>query len=175
MVADTSSHFRYRLRRDGIALVGWFREMWARRWFRCLAWLAAAGLLGLALIWVAFARDLPSVDQLRDYEPPLPTLVRDGEGKPVHSYARERRVQLDYSEYPPLLVRAFLAAEDRTFFQHGGIDYPGIVSAVITNLKKDGRPVGARSEEHTSELQSLMRISYAVFCLKKKTTTTNHT
>src|SRR3546814_11436147 len=44
---------------------------------------------------------------------------------------------------PPLLVRAFLAAEDRTFFQHGGIDYPGIVSAVITNLKKDGRPVGA--------------------------------
>src|SRR3546814_8579343 len=178
MVADTSSHFRYRLRRDGIAVAGWFREMWARRWFRWLAWLAAAGLLGLALIWVAFARDLPSVDQLRDYEPPLPTLVRDGEGKPVHSYARERRVQLDYSEYPPLHVRAFLAAEDRTFFQHGGIDYPGIVSAVITNLKKDGRPVGAstmtqqvakRSEEHTAELQSLMSIWNAAFCFKTKT------
>src|SRR3546814_5924984 len=132
-------------------------------------------------------------------------MVRDGEGKPVQSYARERRVQLDYSEYPPLLVRAFLAAEDRTFFQHGGIDYPGIVSAVITNLKKDGRPVGAstitqqvaknllltgevsyrrkfreailatrieaalskeqlhelRSEEHTSDIKSLMRSSYA--------------
>src|SRR3546814_15950416 len=70
-------------------------------------------------------------------------MVRDGEGKPVQSYARERRVQLDYSEYPPLLVRAFLAAEDRTFFQHGGIDYPGIVSAIITNLQNDGRPVGA--------------------------------
>src|SRR3546814_12019679 len=70
-------------------------------------------------------------------------MVRDGEGKPVQSYARERRVQLDYSEYPPLLVRAFLAAEDRTFFQHGGIDYPGIVTAIITNLKNDGRPTGA--------------------------------
>src|SRR3546814_8665143 len=34
---------------------------------------------------------------------------------------------------------------------------------------------GSRSEEHTSELQSLMRISYAVFCLKKKKTTTQHT
>jgi len=143
MVADTSSHFRYRLRRDGNAVAGWFRGMWTRRWFRWLSYAAIAGLLGLALIWVIFARDLPSVDQLRDYEPPLPTMVRDGEGKPVHSYARERRVQLDYSEYPPLLVRAFLAAEDRTFFQHGGIDYPGIVTAIITNLKNDGRPIGA--------------------------------
>src|SRR3546814_11138055 len=88
--------------------------MWTRRWFRWLSYAAIAGLLRLALIWVIFARDLPSVDQLRDYEPPLPTMVRDGEGKPVHSYARERRVQLDYSEYPPLLVRAFLAAEDST-------------------------------------------------------------
>src|SRR3546814_8249941 len=47
------------------------------------------------------------------------------------------------SDLPPLLVRAFLAAEDRTFFQHGGIDYPGIVTAIITNLKNDGRPIGA--------------------------------
>src|SRR3546814_13551783 len=82
-------------------------------------------------------------DALVPYTTLFRSLVRDGEGKPFHSYALERRVQLDYSEYPPLLVRAFLAAEDRTFFQHGGIDYPGIVSAVITNLKKDGRPVGA--------------------------------
>ncbi|HEY0594745.1 PBP1A family penicillin-binding protein, partial [Sphingopyxis sp.] len=83
------------------------------------------------------------VDQLRDYEPPLPTMVRDAEGKPVHSYARERRVQLEYSEYPQLLVRAYLAAEDRTFFSHGGIDYPGIVSAIVTNLSNSGRPIGA--------------------------------
>src|SRR3546814_12281244 len=110
MVADTSSHFRYRLRRDGNAVAGWFREMWARRWFRWLAWLAAAGLLGLALIWVAFARDLPSVDQLRDYEPPLPTLLRDGEVKPVQSYDRERPVQLQYTYDLPLLVGPFLAA-----------------------------------------------------------------
>ena len=68
--------------------------------------------------------------------------IRD-RGKPVHSYARERRVQLEYAEYPQLLVRAFLAAEDRTFFEHGGIDYPGIATAILTNLKRDGRPVGA--------------------------------
>ncbi|WP_374391989.1 penicillin-binding protein 1A [Sphingopyxis sp.] len=143
MASETASHFRLRLRRDSNAVIAWFREMWTRRWFRILGYLAGAGLLAILLLWVAFARNLPSVDQLRDYQPPLPTMVRDAEGKPVHSYARERRVQLEYAEYPQLLVRAYLAAEDRTFFEHGGIDYPGIVTAIITNLTNSGRPVGA--------------------------------
>ena len=143
MAADSPPDFRLRLRRDSNAVIAWLSDMWTRRWFRWLGYLALAGILFLALIWVVFARDLPSVDQLRDYEPPLPTMVRDAEGKPVHSYARERRVQLEYSEYPQLLVRSFLAAEDKTFFSHGGIDYPGIASAIITNLSSSGRPVGA--------------------------------
>ncbi|MDO9362004.1 MAG: transglycosylase domain-containing protein [Sphingopyxis sp.] len=143
MAADSPPNFRLRLRRDSNAVIAWFRDMWTRRWFRWLGYLALAGVLFLALIWVVFARDLPSVDQLRTYEPPLPTMVRDGEGKPVHSYARERRVQLEYSEYPQLLVRSFLAAEDKTFFSHGGIDYPGIATAIFTNLTSGGRPVGA--------------------------------
>jgi penicillin-binding protein 1A len=143
MPSETMSHFRYRLRRDSNAVMAWFREMWVRRWFRWLGYLAGAGVLALILGWAVFARNLPSVDQLRDYEPPLPTMVRDADGKPVHSYARERRVQLEYSEYPPLLVRAYLAAEDRTFFEHGGIDYPGIASAIITNMTNSGRPIGA--------------------------------
>jgi penicillin-binding protein 1A len=69
--------------------------------------------------------------------------VRDINGEPVQSFARERRVELAFEEYPPLLIRAYLAAEDRTFFSHGGIDYPGILSAAISNLRRDGRPVGA--------------------------------
>lgn len=143
MASDTMSHFRLRLRRDSNAVIAWVREMWTRRWFRWLGYLAGAGLLGILLIWIVFARNLPSVDQLRDYQPPLPTMVRDAEGKPVHSYARERRVQLEYAEYPQLLVRAYLAAEDRTFFEHGGIDYPGIATAIVTNMTNSGRPVGA--------------------------------
>src|SRR3546814_6895290 len=120
-------------------------------------------------------------------------LVRGINGEVVQTFARERRVVLEYEEYPRQMIEAFLAAEDRTFFQHSGIDYPGILRAVITNLTSSGRPVGAstitqqvaknllltnelsytrkikeaflarriedRSEEHTSELQSLMRIS----------------
>src|SRR3546814_4647878 len=56
-----------------------------------------------------------------------------------------------------------------------GIDWPAIVSANTSLAFGHGTVVDDRSEEHTSELQSLMRISYAVFCLKKKTNLTpNH-
>jgi penicillin-binding protein 1A len=59
------------------------------------------------------------------YQPPLPTNVRGYDGNPVQTFARERRVELSYDEYPPLVVHAFISAEDKTFFSHGGIDYPG--------------------------------------------------
>ena len=44
---------------------------------------------------------------------------------PVQTFARERRVELSYDEYPPLVVHAFISAEDKDFFSHHGIDYPG--------------------------------------------------
>jgi penicillin-binding protein 1A len=65
-------------------------------------------------------------------------------GQPVQSFARERRVELAFEEYPPKLIQAFLAAEDRTFFQHGGIDYPGLVGAVFDYVSKVGSGERAR-------------------------------
>jgi len=143
MTEPAAENFSYRIRRDASGAWGFARRTLRRRWVRWLAILAGFALLGWAVMWLVFARDLPSVDTLASYEPPLPTSVRSIDGTPIHSYARERRVQLSYEEYPPLLVRAYLAAEDRTFFEHGGLDYPGIVSAMINNLKSSGRPVGA--------------------------------
>ena len=132
-----------RLRRDADKAIALWRHYWQFKWFRIVARLAGALVLGWAVIWLLFARNLPSVDRLKTYEPPLPTYVRGYDGAPVHSYARERRVQLRYEEFPPLLVRAYLAAEDRTFFQHSGLDYPGIIAAIFTNMMSSGRPVGA--------------------------------
>jgi penicillin-binding protein 1A len=125
---------------------GWrarFARIRRRWWFRIPAVAALLAGIGVFLIWMLLWRTLPSVDSLRAYEPPLPTNVRSIDGSPVHSYARERRVQLSYAEYPPLLVKAYLAAEDRTFFEHHGVDYPGIAGAILTNLRNDGRPIGA--------------------------------
>src|SRR5688572_20926981 len=104
---------------------------WRKRWVKFLAILLALPFIAYFILWLLFARGLPSVESLLNYEPVLPTYVRDIEGAPIQAFARERRVQLAYTEMPPRLINAFLAAEDRTFFSHGGIDFPGLFGAVI--------------------------------------------
>ncbi|MET4897513.1 transglycosylase domain-containing protein [Sphingomonadaceae bacterium jetA1] len=120
------------------------RRLWSRWWVKLLAALAVLAAIGAGVFWLLFMRDLPSVDALKAYEPPLPTHVRGADGTPIQSYARERRVELSFNEYPPLLVRAFLAAEDKNFFEHGGVDYPGLAGAVLDYAKKWGTGRRAR-------------------------------
>ncbi|MFQ3595415.1 MAG: PBP1A family penicillin-binding protein, partial [Sphingomonadaceae bacterium] len=121
------------------------------RWLMAAAWilagLLAAGALAVALLWSTALRDLPDAERLAAYRPPLPTQVRAASGEPLFSFARERRVYLPYEEIPRPLINAFLAAEDKTFFEHQGLDYLGIIRAAFTNLESalgdGGRPVGA--------------------------------
>ncbi|MES2136787.1 MAG: PBP1A family penicillin-binding protein [Pseudomonadota bacterium] len=87
-------------------------------------------------MWIYFASGLPSSQTLLAYQPPLPTNVRGYDGTPVQTFARERRVELSYDEYPPLVVHAFISAEDKAFFTHHGIDFPGLVGAVFDFTKK---------------------------------------
>ena len=104
---------------------------WQRKWVRILTYLAAIPFILYFLLWLLFARGLPSAETLLTYQPPLPTSVRDVNGDPIQSFARERRVELSYDEYPQVLIDAFTSAEDKTFFTHGGLDYPGFVKAVL--------------------------------------------
>jgi penicillin-binding protein 1A len=120
------------------------QRRWVRRGLKAVAILFGLFMLGIAVIWLLFARDLPSVEQLKSYEPALPTYVRGADGLPVQSYARDRLVELSYAEYPPMMVRAILAAEDRTFFEHHGVDYPGLAGAVIDYVSKIGSGQRAR-------------------------------
>src|SRR5687768_7137745 len=92
------------------------RDAWRKRWVKLLAVLLALPLIGYFILWLIFARGLPSAESLLNYQPVLPTYVRDVNGQPAQSFARERRVQLAYEELPPHLINAFIAAEDRTFF-----------------------------------------------------------
>ena len=110
--------------------------LFKRRWIRRLAWAGVAAYVGFILVWLLFATGLPSSQKLLAYQPPLPTNVRGYDGNPIGTYARERRVKLDFDEYPELVVNAFIAAEDKTFFSHGGIDYPGLVGAVFDYTRK---------------------------------------
>lgn len=140
MAEATEPNFTLKLTRGDAG--GRFAELRRRWWFKLIAWLALLSGVGTALLWALFLRDLPSVDMLRAYEPPLPTNVRQADGSPLRSYARERRVELSYDEYPKLLVGAFLSAEDKTFFDHGGVDYPGLVRAAWQGLTSGETPRG---------------------------------
>jgi penicillin-binding protein 1A len=140
MTADVSSE-RITLRRDTGrlgAVWGFVRRAWKRRWVRWLAYLAMLPFIVYFILWLLFARGLPSAESLLNFEPALPTYIRDVNGAPVQTFARERRVQLAYEEFPAPLINAFLAAEDRTFFSHHGIDYPGLVGAVFDYVSKAG-------------------------------------
>src|ERR1043166_3599934 len=126
---DTSPrpHFTYRIRRDAHGAWRWFANRWhGSRRFRRLTIVGGLALAALLALWVVLTRDLPSADKLLTSEPPLPTVVRGGDGEIVGSYARERRVQLRFVDFPRPLINAFLAAEDKTFWSHGGIDYTGL-------------------------------------------------
>uniref|UniRef100_UPI00286C1C41 penicillin-binding protein 1A n=1 Tax=Sphingomonas sp. TaxID=28214 RepID=UPI00286C1C41 len=105
--------------------------IFARTWVRWLSYAASALFLVFAVTWLYFSAGLPSSEKLMAYQSALPTNVRGYDGDPIGTFARERRVELAFDEYPPLVVHAFISAEDKTFFSHGGIDYPGLAGAVF--------------------------------------------
>ena len=113
----------------------WFE----RRWVRRLSWAGVAAFIIGSIVFVWFATGLPSSEKLLAYQPPLPSNVRGYDGNPVQTFARERRVELAFDEYPPLVVNAFISAEDKTFFSHGGLDYPGLTKAVFNYTLSAGQ------------------------------------
>ncbi|MEA3045502.1 MAG: penicillin-binding protein [Sphingomonadales bacterium] len=160
MSADQASQ-RITLRRTtGRLAPAWafVKRAWKRRWVKVLAVIAALPVIAYVILWFLFARGLPSAESLLSYEPVLPTYVRDVDGAPVQAFARERRVQLAYEEFPAPLINAFLAAEDRTFFSHSGIDYPGMLGAVWDYLSKAGS--GERAVGGSTITQQVAKIFF---------------
>src|SRR5262252_6977628 len=132
---------------------------------------AAAGLL-----W-HFSKDLPDYSQLQDYEPPVMTRVHAADGSLVGEYARERRLYIPIQAVPKLVVNAFLAAEDKNFYEHGGLDFTGIARAGVVYLQNYGssrRPQGASTITQqvaknfllTNELSMTRKIKEALLALR---------
>ena len=148
---------KIRLSRQRDGLVGLWHAYWPKRWFRLLVYGLGMAALAYAVLWIFVIRGLPSVDRLKTYEPPLPSYVRSNDGTPVYSYARERRVQLQFSEYPKPLIGAFLSAEDKTFFSHGGFDIWGIIRALWTNLTSNTSVGASTITQQVAKLLFLTR------------------
>jgi penicillin-binding protein 1A len=93
-----------------------------------------------------YSRGLPEYRQLADYQPPIVTRVHAADGRLLAEYARENRVFVPVEAVPNRVIQAFLAAEDKNFYSHPGVDPLSILRAALTNLERlwnDRRPVGA--------------------------------
>ena len=108
---------------------------------------AITGIIATAVVAffvMEYSKDLPDHEQLKNYEPPVMTRVHAADGTLIAEYYDERRLYLPYSSMPKLLIDAFISAEDKNFFRHGGIDPEGIVRAMLANLSRGaGRKQGA--------------------------------
>lgn len=109
------------------------------------ALMGLAALVGLFIVVQHFSIDLPDYKQLANYQPAITTRVHAGDGRLMEEFAQEKRVFVPINAVAPLVKNAFLAAEDQHFYTHPGIDFYGIMRAVVTNLQSLGsnrRPVG---------------------------------
>ncbi|MEM7638271.1 MAG: penicillin-binding protein 1A [Pseudomonadota bacterium] len=121
--------------------------MWAAIKQRVFTWkfLLFTFLTGLVLailvliafwIWMAsLARTVPSVEKLAEYNPPVTSRVHAGDGTLIHEFADEHRVFIPYEAIPDHVIHAFVSAEDKTFFTHGGLDYRGMTRGVLNTLR----------------------------------------
>ena len=94
--------------------------------------LLPAILLGLAVILTY--PTLPSLDALTDYRPKIPLRIYSAEGTLLSEFGEERRAVLKIAEVPEIMKQAILAAEDDRFYEHGGVDYMGVLRAAIANF-----------------------------------------
>jgi len=138
---------------------------------------AASGLL------YHFSGDLPDYSQLQDYEPPVMTRVHAADGQLLAEYAKERRLYLPIQAVPKLVINAFISAEDKNFYEHGGLDFNGIARAgwlYLQNLGTNRRPQGASTITQqvaknfllTNEVSFTRKIKEALLALKIERTYT---
>ena len=151
---------------------------------RFLGFLFAAGtilfLVGIGavagVLW-HFSNDLPDYSQLQNYEPPVMTRVHAADGSLLAEYANERRLYLPIQAVPKLVINAFIAAEDKSFYQHPGVDVTGIARAALLYVQNFGssrRPQGASTITQqvaknfllTNELSITRKIKEALLALR---------
>lgn len=101
--------------------------------------IAIMGLIALLLIFSHYGRSVDDYRQLATYEPPITSRLYAADGKLLAEYASEKRVFVPYEAIPKQLIHAFISAEDKKFFSHGGVDFMGITRAVFQNIRNIGR------------------------------------
>ncbi|MDZ4791751.1 MAG: penicillin-binding protein 1A [Hyphomicrobiales bacterium] len=105
-----------------------------------LLFLAGAAVAGY-ILW-QISKELPAYDKLSTYEPWVMTRVHANDGRMIAEFAEEKRIYMPINAMPKKVTNAFVAIEDKHFYEHGGLDFQGIARAVVNNLTK-GKKEGA--------------------------------
>lgn len=138
--------------------------MTSRWWFYSALAALAVTLLPFLLLSLAALLTypaLPSLEILTDYRPNIPLRVYSTEGVLLGEFGKERRALVKIGEVPELMKKAILAAEDERFYEHGGVDYIGVLRAALSNFTSGGVKQGAST--------ITMQVARNFFLTKEKT------
>jgi penicillin-binding protein 1A len=138
-----------------------------RRWW-IYPLLAFATVLLATLLLVAYAAvivypTLPSLQALTEYNPKIPLRIFSADGALIGEFGEERRAVIKIAQVPTLLRQAIVAAEDERFYEHGGVDYIGVLRAAVHNFSSGGSKQGAST--------ITMQVARNFFLTKEKTFT----
>src|ERR1700722_7293109 len=119
-------------------------------WFRILVALVGSvmlvtllGVYAFACSYVYLAPSLPSTQAMRNVDMQVPLRIYTRSGALIAQIGEQRRIPVTYEQIPDVVKHAFLAAEDERFFEHHGIDYLGVVRAVVVDLVSGDKTQGA--------------------------------
>jgi len=101
--------------------------------------------LGIGGILFMYSRDLPDHEALANYTPPTISRIYSRDGLIVDEFATERRLFVPAEDIPDRISQAFVSAEDRNFYEHGGYDPRAIAAAVVEAVRSRGRDVRGAS------------------------------
>ena len=122
-----------------------------------------AGALVFVFAAVIIYPTLPSLEILTDYQPKVPLRIYTSEGLLIGEFGEERRAVVSIDTVPKAMRDAILAAEDERFYQHGGVDYVGVMRAALSNFISGGARQGAST--------ITMQVARNFFLTKEKTLT----
>lgn len=123
-----------------------------------LAFFLGLGLLGAIVVGSVifyFSASLPKISKLSDYQPSLPSKILAKDGTVLAEIGQEKRDVVAVKDIPPTIINAFLSAEDSNFYEHKGVDYTGVLRALVANIKA-GRVVQGGSTITQQVAKSLL-------------------
>ncbi len=120
-----------------------------------LIFLAVSGAAGFLLYQAS--KDLPDYESLSKYEPPVMTRIHAHDGSLISEFARERRIFVPVTSIPKRVLGAFLSAEDRRFYEHGGLDFQGIARAVYAAVETKMRGGNKRAQGASTITQQVAK------------------